>query len=107
MRIRWRRLATCQNRDPALRLGGAVGSHSPGTRSSELQFKTVRLPIKWVGPERRRVSGGADILQKEWLWACWKTYACEKNGWCLLFRIASWSSLNLFVLGAKIIITCL
>lgn len=42
---------------------------------------------------------------------CWHpggTYACwEKNGWCLLFRIASRSSLNLFVLGAKIIITCL
>lgn len=30
-----------------------------------------------------------------------------KKGWCLFFRIASWSSLNLFVLGAKIIITCL
>lgn len=29
----------------------------------------------------------------------------DKNGWCLLFRIASWSSPNLFVLGAKIIIT--
>lgn len=66
-----RRLAACQNRDPALRLGGAVGSHSPGSRSSELQFKTVRLPIKWVGPERRRVSGGPDILQEEWLLASW------------------------------------
>lgn len=29
----------------------------------------------------------------------------DRNGWCLLFRIASWSSLDLFVLGAKIIIT--
>lgn len=37
----------------------------------------------------------------------WGTYACAKYGWCLLFRIASWSSLNLFVLGARIIIICL
>lgn len=28
-----------------------------------------------------------------------------KNGWYLLFRIASWTSVNLFVLGAKIIIS--
>lgn len=107
LRIRGRRLAGCQNRDPAVRLGGVVGFHSPGTRSSELQFKTVRLPIKWVGPGRRRVSGGADILQEEArLWANLETYACgQKNGWCLLFRIASWTSVNLFVLGAKIIIS--
>lgn len=101
MRIHRRRLATCQNPGPALRLGGVVGSHSPGSRSSELQFKTVRLPIKWVGPERRRVSGLADILREEWLWASWGIYACENNGWCILIVPNSFLELPQFVCSGR------